>query len=150
MFVIGLEEGLFPHRNSLMSNDEIEEERRLMYVAITRAKNNLYLLNASKRTIFGETGVNLESRFISEINKDHLEIDNPKIKLSKTFVKEDSIDESLEYNVGDKIEHDKYGIGIVVQVEKSVITIAFPHPTGIIKSIKGHKAFRKVEENGSN
>ncbi len=150
VFVIGLEEGLFPHRNSLMSNDEIEEERRLMYVAITRAKRNLYLLNASKRTIFGETGVNLESRFVSEIDNNHLEIDNPKPRLSKTFVKEDNIDEALEYNVGDKIEHDKYGIGIVVQVEKSVITIAFPHPTGIIKSIKGHKAFRKVENNGSN
>ena len=144
VFIIGLEEGLFPHRNSLMSVDEIEEERRLCYVAITRAKTNLYLLNASKRTIFGETGVNLVSRFINEISEEHLNIDNPKVNISKPFIKEDNIDEALEYNIGDKIEHDKYGIGVVVQVEKSIITIAFPHPTGIIKSIKGHKAFRKV------
>lgn len=144
VFVIGLEEGLFPHRNSLMSIDEIEEERRLMYVAITRAKRNLYLLNASKRTIFGETGVNLQSRFISEIEEEHLDIDIPEVRNTKPFIKEDNIDEALEYNVGDKIEHDKYGVGMVVAIEKSVITIAFPHPTGIIKSIKGHKAFRKV------
>lgn len=144
VFIIGLEEGLFPHRNSLMSVDEIEEERRLCYVAITRAKTNLYLLNASKRTIFGETGVNLVSRFINEISEEHLNIDNPKVNISKPFIKEDNIDEALEYNIGDKIKHDKYGVGVVVQVEKSIITIAFPHPTGIIKSIKGHKAFRKV------
>ena len=144
VFVIGLEEGLFPHKNSLMSDDEIEEERRLCYVAFTRAKKHLYLLNATKRTIFGETGMNLQSRFINEIGLDNLDIDKYSLKIEKPFNKEDNIDDSLDYNVGDKIEHDKYGIGVVVGVDKTIITIAFPHPYGIIKSIKGHKSFRKV------
>lgn len=144
VFVIGLEEGLFPHKNSLMSIDEIEEERRLCYVAFTRAKRNLFLLNATKRTIFGETGMNLQSRFINEIGNDNLDIDEYSIKIEKPFNKEENIDDTIDYKIGDKIEHDKYGIGMVVNVDKSVITIAFPHPYGIIKSIKGHKSFRKV------
>ena len=144
VFVIGLEEGLFPHKNSLMSDDLVEEERRLCYVAFTRAKKNLYLLNATKRTIFGETGMNLQSRFINEIGMDNLDIDEYSLKIEKHFNKEETIDESLDYNIGDKIEHDKYGIGVVVSVDKTIITIAFPHPYGIIKSIKGHKSFRKV------
>jgi len=150
IFVIGLEEGLFPHRNSLVSPEEIEEERRLCYVAFTRAKKNLYLVNAKKRTIFGETEINLQSRFINEIGMDNLDIEENNIKLEKPFNKEETIDITINYNIGDKIIHEKYGLGTVVNVEKTIITIAFPHPIGIIKSIKGHKSFRKVWRNGSN
>ena len=144
VFVIGLEEGLFPHKNSLMNPEEIEEERRLCYVAFTRAKNNLYLVNAKKRTIYGETEINLQSRFINEIGIDNLEVDEYSKPIEKPFNKEETVDKNIEYKIGDKILHDKYGLGTVVGVDRVIITIAFPHPIGIIKSIKGHKSFRKV------
>ena len=73
VFVIGMEEGLFPHMNSLMENVALEEERRLCYVAITRARDDLHLVNARRRTLFGKEQVNPVSRFISEINPDLLE-----------------------------------------------------------------------------
>ena len=143
VFIIGLEEGLFPHRNSLMNVEEIEEERRLCYVALTRAKQKLYLINALKRTIFGETGMNIQSRFINEIGIDNLEKDD-KIKMEKHFNKEEMIDTTIEYNIGDKVHHDELGNGLVVSIDKSIITIAFEHPIGIRKFIKGHKSIRKV------
>lgn len=67
VFVVGLEEGLFPHSRALMDDSELEEERRLAYVAITRAKERLYLAFASRRLLFGQRGSNIPSRFISEI-----------------------------------------------------------------------------------
>ena len=56
------------------------------------------------------------------------------------------MDSSVEYNIGDHIVHDTFGTGVVVGVEKSILTIAFPHPTGIKKLLKGHKSIRKVEK----
>lgn len=143
VFLIGLEEGLFPHRNSLMNIEEIEEERRLCYVALTRAKQKLYLINAQKRTIFGETGMNVQSRFVNEIGLENLEKDD-KIRLEKHFNKEEMIDNTIEYNIGDKVKHDELGIGLIVSIDKTIITIAFEHPIGIRKFIKGHKSIRKV------
>ena len=70
VFIIGMEEGLFPHSNSVGDNDDLEEERRLCYVAITRAKDKVYMTNARSRLYFGNTQTNLPSRFISEIPKD--------------------------------------------------------------------------------
>ncbi len=67
MFVVGLEEGMFPHSRSTLSPQEMEEERRLMYVALTRAKEKIYLLHTEARTIFGSTQINPRSRFIDEI-----------------------------------------------------------------------------------
>lgn len=92
VFVIGMEEGIFPHMNSLMSNSEIEEERRLCYVAITRAKEKLYLVNARRRTLFGRDQINPPSRFLGEIDERLLdsnvhkdEILEKKIVEEKTF-----------------------------------------------------------------
>ena len=70
VFIIGMEEGLFPHSNSIGELDELEEERRLCYVAITRAKDKVYMTNAKSRLYFGNLQANLPSRFISEIPKD--------------------------------------------------------------------------------
>jgi len=72
VFIIGMEEGLFPHSNSIGELDELEEERRLCYVAITRAKDKVYLTNAKSRLYFGKTQANLPSRFLSEIPKELL------------------------------------------------------------------------------
>lgn len=145
VFIIGLEEGLFPHNNSLLEVDQIEEERRLCYVAVTRAKKTLQLVNAKRRTIFGDVSYNMPSRFISEINEDNLDIDESVfIKNSKIFKKEEMIDISIEYKSGEKIEHEVFGIGVIVGIEKSILTVAFPHPHGIKYLLKGHKTFRKM------
>ncbi len=70
VFIIGMEEGLFPHSNSLMELAELEEERRLCYVAITRAREKVFLTNAQSRLYFGSTQSNMPSRFLSEIPED--------------------------------------------------------------------------------
>ncbi len=80
VFLMGLEEGVFPHSRSLMEEAEMEEERRLAYVGITRAEQELYLTNAKMRTLFGRTNMNPESRFIAEIPDDLLENLNEKKK----------------------------------------------------------------------
>lgn len=143
IFLIGMEETIFPHRNSLMDSEQIEEERRLCYVAMTRAKKKLYLVNARKRAIFGDVGYNAPSRFINEINENNLDIDRQQDEPIK-FDKNSVIDENATYQPGDKIIHDTFGLGVVVSVDKSIVTIAFPHPIGIKKLIKGHTTFRKV------
>ena len=141
VFLIGLEEGLFPHTNSMDSPDEIEEERRLCYVAVTRAKKTLTLVNAKRRMLYGNTNSNLPSRFVNEISDDYLEKD--KEDEMPKFDKQSMIDESAEYSAGDKVVHDTYGEGIIVSVG-SVLTIAFNHKFGIKKIMKGHKSIRKV------
>lgn len=73
VFLIGLEEGVFPHSRSLMEEAEMEEERRLAYVGITRAEKTLFITNAQMRTLFGRTSMNPASRFIAEIPEDLLE-----------------------------------------------------------------------------
>lgn len=73
VFLIGLEEGVFPHSRSLMEEAEMEEERRLAYVGITRAEKNLFITNAQMRTLFGRTSMNPASRFIAEIPEELLE-----------------------------------------------------------------------------
>ena len=143
VFVIGMEENIFPHVNSSFEEEGLEEERRLCYVAITRAKKKLYLLNALRRTLFGKTSVNMPSRFISEIDDEY--IDKPSIKkefiskLDKT--KMFNLDNGL--NVGDNVVHDSYGPGVVVMVDKSIATIAFK-AVGIKKLMKNHKSIKKV------
>ena len=143
VFLIGMEESVFPHRNSFESREELEEERRLCYVAITRAKKHLYLVNTRKRMIFGDTSYNQPSRFINEISEEYLNKEKD-IMEEKKFDKEAMIDDTIEYSIGDKVIHDTYGEGIIVMLDKSIVTIAFPHPIGIKKMIKGHKSIRKV------
>lgn len=142
VFIIGMEEGIFPHTNCMESKDEIEEERRLCYVAITRAKEKLWLVNAKRRTYFGMQNMNPTSRFINEIDESLLEKDYVEeiIKIrTKTF-----IDENATYEIGNKIKHDTFGVGVIVGIDKSILTIAFAHPIGIKKLLKGHKSINKL------
>ena len=147
VFVIGLEEGIFPHMNSLMENSEIEEERRLMYVAITRAKDNLHMVNARRRTLFGKEQINPVSRFLSEINKDLIE-SNVEEELKKQEPKIDTgemfREEEVDYQVGDYVYHETFGTGKVVEVTNTLVSVAFKHPHGIKKLMKNHKKLSKV------
>lgn len=147
VFVIGMEEGLFPHMNSLMENIALEEERRLCYVAITRAKDDLHLVNARRRTLFGKEQVNPVSRFISEISPDLLET-NVKEELPKQEERIDTSnmfrEEEVDYKVGDYVYHETFGTGKVVEVTNTLISVAFKHPHGIKKLMKNHKKLSKV------
>lgn len=146
VFVIGMEEGIFPHMNSLMENSEVEEERRLMYVAITRAKDDLHLVNARRRTLFGKEQINPVSRFLSEISKDLLESneEQEEKKEEKIEVGEMFREEEVDYQVGDFVYHETFGTGKVVEVTNTLVSVAFKHPHGIKKLMKNHKKLSKV------
>lgn len=145
VFITGLEEGLFPHSNSMFDESELEEERRLFYVAITRAKKVLYLTNARSRMLFGQIKSNLPSRFIEEINQEDIEKlfeENKSTKEIKINKKDNFNDNDLELKVGDHVNHNVHGNGIVVSVEKSVATIAFK--VGIKKILTTYKGLKKI------
>lgn len=147
VFLIGMEEGIFPHNNSFESSEGVEEERRLCYVAITRAKKRLWLVNANHRLIYGMDNFNKPSRFIDEINKEYIneEKTERKVVKSNTFQKiQKAVDETVDYQAGDKIMHDVFGEGVIINMEGSVVTIAFAHPHGIKKLLKGHKSIKKI------
>jgi len=144
VFVIGLEEGIFPHANSIDDFNQLEEERRLCYVAITRARKKLWLVNAKRRTIFGMDSMNPASRFLKEIDNNLLISDEKEDTFVPKIIKKNMIDVNADYNIGDKVVHDTFGHGIVVSVDKSILTIAFPHPVGIKKLMKGHKSIKKI------
>lgn len=150
VFVTGMEEGIFPHYNAINdgSRSAIEEERRLCYVAITRAKKDLWLLNAKRRMLFGNTQTNLPSRFMDEIDPKYLEVENNRKSVFKkvnNFVKEEMFNKNdVDYQTGDLISHTEYGQGVIISVDKSIITVAFPHPYGVKKLMKNHKSISKV------
>ena len=149
VFLIGLEEGIFPHSMCLYDNNEIEEERRLCYVAVTRAKEKLTIVNTKRRLLYGQDSYNLPSRFIGEIDNEYLDKEEIKQNLNNNYnkiFKSSNINKYEEYTPGEKVIHDKYGEGVIITVEPSILTIAFAHPHGLIKIMKGHKSLKKLED----
>ena len=150
VFLIGLEETVFPHSRSMMDEEEMDEERRLCYVGITRAEKELHLTHANMRTLYGRTNFNKRSRFVDEIPTDLIDgfgddtvalDDTPfglparPAKPKKRPVKKPSPGASADWNVGDKAEHKKWGVGTVVKVsgepDERELDIAFPAPVGL-------------------
>ncbi len=148
VFVIGLEEGLFPHINSLMDASQLEEERRLCYVAITRAKENLWLVNARRRTLFGKDQINPPSRFIGEIRSDLINsnVDVKEQQIQQKTISDEEVfrEEDVDYQVGDFVYHETFGQGKVVEVTNTLVSVAFKHPYGIKKLMKNHKKLSKI------
>ena len=150
VFLIGLEEGVFPLSRALMEESELEEERRLAYVGITRAEEALYLTNAFSRTLYGRTQYNRPSRFVEEIDQELLEIEGmrPTPKKTPVFVKKTAAysykqpetavvssksatgGEKNSWKPGDKVKHKKWGLGTVVRVSGTSkdleLDVAFP------------------------
>lgn len=146
VFLAGLEEGIFPHRNSMDTLAELEEERRLMYVAITRAKDKLFITSAKKRMLFGQENIAVPSRFIKEIDPSLIEHEEKENMFTSTHKRVNNFyDEDKTYNYGDKIKHEKYGLGVVIEVAGDFITVAFNKNIGIKKLLKNHKSIMKVE-----
>ncbi len=150
VFITGLEEGLFPHVNSMNSNSEIEEERRLCYVAITRARNKLYITNSRSRVLYGMEQVNPVSRFVQEIDSNLLNVVNKEetsfINISNAPKKVLIEEVESEYLPNEYVYHDIFGTGKVISVDKSVIKIAFKMPYGIKTLMKNHHSLHKINE----
>ena len=146
VFLGGLEEGLFPHSRTLMNPEEVEEERRLAYVGITRAEKELYISNATTRTVFGRTSSYLPSRFIDEIPEELVDGLRAKRKVpddikrhvpqhmsvtsrpvTKPIVRNEVI---ADWKIGDTAIHSKWGNGKVINVAGEgagmKLTIEFP------------------------
>ncbi|NLZ39265.1 MAG: DNA helicase PcrA [Firmicutes bacterium] len=146
VFMAGMEEGLFPHLRSLETADGVEEERRLCYVGITRAKERLYLTYAYRRNIFGTTMQNMPSRFLNEIPASVLAVQKETAQQT-AFTPTPGEAESLA--AGDKVEHAKWGVGEVRSVDTLsdgdiVLTIYFP-ALGIKKVIARYAPLRKIK-----
>ena len=125
VFMTGMEENLFPHeRSSQGDNSEIEEERRLCYVGITRAEKKLYLTHAWSRTLWGGTVYNLPSRFLEE-GSSHFDT----VDFSLDTNQKDSTE--IEVGTGQKIIHEKYGEGLILEVQGNEITVQFNDDIGV-------------------
>jgi len=146
VFVIGLEENVFPNIRSFSSTEEIEEERRIAYVAFTRAKKKLYLITAQNRLLYGDRFANRPSRFLLEFTGTNLEDE----KLFKDEKKEDftkvkllTEDEQPNYKPGDKVVHNKFGEGIIIAINKDIGQIFFDNTKDIKSIMLNHPALRK-------
>ena len=144
VFLSGMEEGVFPHSRTLGEKKELEEERRLAYVGLTRAQERLYLTRAEYRSAWGAPNYNPPSRFLDEIpdsiidwNKSESGFIAPPIKrksstpppLSRSQVKKNVTAQSIVLSIGDRVSHDTFGLGTVIAVsgegEKAEATINF-------------------------
>lgn len=171
VFVVGLEEGIFPHARVALSPQELEEERRLMYVALTRAKKILYLLYSNERVLYGTTQMNPPSRFLEEIPQElcieQVEKNTDLIrsrkqfgyssygKISKTFLKpvaktEATVSETAgsyvtreDVRPGDMVHHKEFGSGLIIALEGNLATIAFKE-RGVKKMMLGVAPLTKV------
>ncbi len=139
VFIVALEESIFPVAQASLSKKDLEEERRICYVAITRAKERLIISHTNERFRFGEVRKMEPSRFLEEIIG--FDVNNKKSKF-KVRVVETS---KQEINLGDKINHEKYGLGVVVAIEEEIIKVAFGIDYGIKIFKKGHPAIKKLE-----
>ena len=152
VFIVGMEDGIFPGVRSMDSLEDLEEERRLAYVAITRAKEHLYITHAQQRMLFGSTNRNLVSRFVKEIPADYINRIDSTVKTrkateddviiqntSKAYTLQSQIANKkieqakknivVEYEVGERVKHNIFGEGTVLSVKKmsndSMLEIAF-------------------------
>jgi DNA helicase-2/ATP-dependent DNA helicase PcrA len=136
VFITGLEEGLFPHENSAKEEGGVEEERRLMYVAITRARRRLYMSFSQTRMLHGQTRYNLKSRFFDELPEDALKWLSPRIQQHNWFAHpkaawdempgvpsaNNAIAQKLKpaghgWRIGESVTHGKFGEGVIVDIE---------------------------------
>ena len=144
VFIVGLEEGILPHSRSLLSSGEMEEERRLMYVGLTRAKEKIYLLFTRQRTLFGSTQMNSPSRFLEDIPEKLVKKNSYRENEQKVFEKllferdkrgimgargeiktNAKIKTPLNFKGGEHVSHEVFGDGLVISAIDDTIVVAF-------------------------
>ena len=125
VLLTGLEESLFPHGRSMESTSQLEEERRLCYVAITRAMEKLYITHTESRRLYGTDTINPPSRFLKEIPKDLIDEIRPRAQTNIPYNRRDFKETRMEFEeeigiaLGQKVQHKKFGEGIVLNYEGS-------------------------------
>jgi DNA helicase-2/ATP-dependent DNA helicase PcrA len=169
VFLVGLEEGIFPSNRSMIDGDpsEVEEERRLMYVGITRAEEKCFMTFAAMRMLYGQTKANAPSRFLKEIPPELVEevglvkrqpvrdtslgngnAGKPSSNLGTRIPNGFGADMSQTWEIGEKVEHRKWGIGEIVNTEKEgtdlELYIMFPPPIGEKKLLAMFAPITKV------
>ncbi len=149
VFVVGLEEGIFPHSRSMNSDKEIEEERRLCYVALTRAMEELHLLHATRRTTFGQSHFNSPSRFLAAIPEEFTASLRENVSPVVADRRQQAVVDAppkrplrgpewrAPFEAGQQVQHAKFGVGVVVACSPTrddcEVTVAFPGITGVKK-----------------
>lgn len=156
VFLTCFEQTLFPSNQSLIERNDVEEERRLFYVGLTRAKEYVYITNAKSRFMYGHYQSNPDSEFLGEISQDL--VDHQGImKRQHSFTnfnkkEEKSATESVssytptknQFSIGDKVKHITFGEGVVVMIDKDKVTIAFKAEYGIKVLMKDHPSIQKI------
>ncbi|HBD73977.1 MAG TPA: hypothetical protein DC003_00240 [Acholeplasmataceae bacterium] len=132
VFMVVMEEGIFPSDFSLVDPRELEEERRVCYVGVTRAKRNLYISHSQRRMVYGQFKMNFASRFLREMKQEKKIEASPSVQRQKTYLSK-----------GDKVTHTVFGDGVVITMDEDIATIAFPAPHGIKKIVENHPALKK-------
>ncbi|MGN1106864.1 MAG: 3'-5' exonuclease, partial [Huintestinicola sp.] len=138
VFIVGMEDGIFPGLRSMDNPEDLEEERRLAYVGITRAKEKLYITHAQQRMLFGSTQRNFQSKFIKEIDKDCIDRIDGTVKTTKKVddgitapvhaytlqsqlaskkIEEAKKNAAASYGVGDRVKHNTFGEGTIVSMK---------------------------------
>jgi DNA helicase-2/ATP-dependent DNA helicase PcrA len=135
VFIVGMEDGVFPHMRCMGSMESMEEERRLFYVGVTRSRDRLYLSGAAYRSLYGNLKMSPESRFIRDIPRQYMEVIRPEgpaaVEGAMDRVRIEELDVlAASFRVGDSVIHDKFGEGVVIGLSRSrsgpEITINFP------------------------
>ena len=157
VFIVGLEEGILPHRKSFDDPEQMEEERRLCYVGITRAKERLYLLRSYRRSLFGGSTANPPSRFLQDISPHLISPkglweDSSTPEVSPTFdLNSESPPSGLDtlaLKVGDHVRHSKFGFGIVMNCfytrDDQELTVAFEE-AGVKKLLASLAPLEKID-----
>ena len=161
VFLVAMEEGIFPHNRALVEAGELEEERRLAYVGMTRARQKLYLTYSSQRTIYGNTNYNRPSRFLEEIpthlvsgahpygdkQKGKAQVKTQKLQTVMKNKTDPVKKSSQQFVLGDKVQHAKWGMGVIIGVKglgsNAVLQVAFPD-MGVKSLSAGYAPLEKV------
>jgi DNA helicase-2/ATP-dependent DNA helicase PcrA len=138
VFMVGMEEGVFPHIRSLTEPDQLEEERRLCYVGITRAKERLYLLHAWSRSLWGGLNYNPTSRFIAEIPDDYVHVVGESTHMTtprtSSLTRRAPGADPAAFKVGQEVEHSRWGRGVILDIARGAAgleaTVNFPEAGG--------------------
>ncbi len=145
VFIAGMEQNIFPHSRTLLDPKQLEEERRLFYVGITRAMDQLFILRANQRMFFGETQMNAPSEFLNDIPQNLLAAESHRELKRRGFGEKSLPDESAplpEFEKGDRVSHPVFGDGEVVNILGGVVEVRFP--AGVKKLATSIAPLRKI------
>lgn len=168
VFLAGLEEGVFPHSRSLTSDSQLEEERRLCYVGMTRAREELHMSHAHRRSLYGMPNFNPRSRFVEDVPAEILEFRGDggytapaqmrtvsQTRMGSYLVNEPPAPKAVVntkplFEIGKRVKHQKFGVGIVIACnpikDDFEVTVAFPGVTGVKKLVQKLAKLEAVEE----